>query len=57
MEDLQSAEVGLMPLDTALLTTAAAAESGPVPFQVLGELTSKKRCRCQLPGDLMMILP
>ena len=56
MEDLQSAEVGLMPLDTALLT-AAAAESGPVPFQVLGELTSKKRCRCQLPGDLMMILP
>ena len=55
MEDLQSAEVGLMPLDTALLTTAAA-ESGPVPFQVLGELT-KKRCRCQLPGDLMMILP
>ena len=56
MEDLQSAEVGLMPLDTALLTTAAA-ESGPVPFQVLGELTTKKRCRCQLPGDLMMILP
>ena len=40
MEDLQSTEVGLMPLDTALLT--AAAESGPVPFQVLGELTKKR---------------
>ena len=39
MEDLQSVEVGLMPLDTALLT---AAESGPVPFQVLGELTKKR---------------